>query len=110
MPTEIAIVAVLVILLIAALVVAAFFVTLVRPWLRGVLYGAPVSLIQVVAMRLRGNPPMMLIDSYIALRRSGVNATIADVENVYIDCRNRVRNAGDLVELVQSRQSNGARS
>jgi hypothetical protein len=92
--------------LIATIVVIAVFAALTRPWLRGFLYGAPVPLIHILAMRLRGNPPMMLIDAYIALRRSGIETTIAEVENIYIDCRTRVRDAGDLADLVKSRQAN----
>jgi hypothetical protein len=86
-----------------AVVVVSVFVLLVRPWLRAVLHGAPVSPIQIVAMRLRGNPPVLLIDAYIALKRAGLSETIGDVENVYIDARNRVTTSDDLVEAIRRR-------
>ena len=55
-------------------------------------------------MRLRGNPPMLLVDAYIALKRSGMSATIYDVENVYIDNRNHILTSDELVELVRQRE------
>ena len=90
--------------MLAFFVVAVFAVVLVlRPWLRAFLHGAPVSVIQIVGMRLRGNPPEILIDAFIALRRAGLVVTIADVENAYFDGKNRVSNSNDLVEIVKKR-------
>jgi len=79
------------------------FLMVVRPWLRALGHGRPVSLISIVVMRLRGNPPLLLIDAYIALHRSGVDISIAEVENTYIDNRIRVRNSEDLVHFVKSK-------
>jgi len=84
----------------AALLVIAFFVVVVRPWMRTFFHGLPVSIIQIIAMRLRGNSPSLLIDSYISLKRAKVMTTIEDVENVYIDARNRILTSDDLVKLV----------
>jgi uncharacterized protein YqfA (UPF0365 family) len=78
------------------------FTFVARPWLRAAASGAPVSIFSVLGMRLRGNPPILLVDAYVALRRAGVNASIADVEGAYIDHRTRVRTHDDLVELVKS--------
>jgi uncharacterized protein YqfA (UPF0365 family) len=75
---------------------------LARPWLRALASGAPVSLLSLVGMRMRGSPAILLIDTYIALRRAGVNASIVDVEGAYIDHRTRVRTRDDLVELVKN--------
>src|SRR5688500_15427876 len=77
-----------------------FLLLLARPWIRAAASGCPVSLLSILGMRLRGSPPSLVVDAYIALRRSGVNATIADVEGVYIDKRTRVRSRDDLVALV----------
>ncbi|MEX0613159.1 MAG: flotillin-like FloA family protein [Pirellulales bacterium] len=76
---------------------------LMRPWLRAAASGAPVSMMSILGMRLRGNPPEMLIDAYIALKRAGVNANISGVEGVYIDSRTRVRSRDDLIALVKSK-------
>lgn len=101
MPPEFAFVIALVLLLCLMLGVAIIFLTLARPWLRAVLYGTPVPLVTIFAMRLRGNPPLLLVESYIVLKRSGVATTIGEVESVYVDSRTRVRDRDDLVELVQ---------
>ena len=84
-----------------ALIVLAGVALLVRPWLRALMYGTPVSVFDVLGMRLRGNPPVLLIDAYIALHRAGVSVTIRDVETVYVDNRNRISTSDSLVELVQ---------
>jgi uncharacterized protein YqfA (UPF0365 family) len=84
-----------------ALVVAFAFVLVLRPWLRAFLHGAPVSIFHIVAMRLRGNPPWLLIDAYIALRRADLGVTIGDIENAFVGGRNRVLTSEDLVELVK---------
>ena len=80
----------------------------VRPWLRAAFHGTPISLVSIVSMRLRGNPPLLLIDAYIALKRAGIDASIVDVENAYIDSRTRVKTAPDLVALVKQRAENAA--
>jgi uncharacterized protein YqfA (UPF0365 family) len=79
------------------------FLMVVRPWLRALGHGTPVSMVSIIGMRLRGNPPVLLIDAYIALHRASVATTIADVENTYIDNRTRVRNSEDLVHFVKSK-------
>lgn len=86
-----------------ALVVVSVFLLFVRPWLRAFLHGAPVSIVQIAGMRLRGNPPSLLIDAYIALKRADVVVTIGQVENVYIDARNRVSTSDELTEIVEKR-------
>ncbi len=85
-----------------ALIVLAVLALLMRPWLRAALHAAPVPLPQIIGMRLRGNPPLLLIDAYISLRRAGISTTIGEVENVYIDSRNRILTSNDLVELVRA--------
>jgi hypothetical protein len=48
---------------------------------------APVSIFHTVATRLHGNPPWLLIDAYIAIRRADLGVTIGDVENAFVDGR-----------------------
>jgi uncharacterized protein YqfA (UPF0365 family) len=79
------------------------FASVGRHWLRATTSGAPITLISVIGMRLRGSPPALVIDAYITLKRSGSPATISDVEGMYIDNRTRVRSSTDLVELVNNR-------
>ena len=82
------------------------FPLFILPWLRAFMTDADVPLTQIIGMRLRGNPPVLLIDAYIVLKRQNVSATIVDVEEVYIDSRTRVSSSSDLVELVK-RSVNG---
>ena len=83
------------------LVAIVAFMLIVRPWLRAFLHGTPVSLLRIVAMRLRGNPPWLLIDAYGTLKRAGSNVTMSDVEIAYIDARNQILTSDDLVELIE---------
>jgi uncharacterized protein YqfA (UPF0365 family) len=73
-----------------------------RPWMRATASGAPISLISVLGMRLRGSPPLLVVDAYVLLKRSGVDVSIADVEIAYIEYKTRVRSRDDLVELVKA--------
>jgi uncharacterized protein YqfA (UPF0365 family) len=84
------------------LIVIAVVVLLGRPWFRAFMHGTPVALVSIVAMRLRGNPPSILVDAYIALKRAGVSTSIGEVENAYIDARNRIVTSDDLVKLVKA--------
>lgn len=95
--------AIISIVMLFALIMVAVLVLVGRHWLRAFLHGTPVPLISIIAMRLRGNPPSLLIDAYIMLRRAQISTTIGDVENAYIDARNRVATSDDLVELVKKR-------
>ena len=89
----------------------AFIPLVARPWVRAAFYGTPISMLSVIGMRMRGNPPTLLIDAYSALRRASINTSISDVESVYIDSRTRVKSATDLVALVKERsQDSGSKN
>jgi uncharacterized protein YqfA (UPF0365 family) len=75
--------------------------TVFRPWLRGMLSQAPVSLIEVVGMSLRGNPPGLLVDVLIILRHRGVMVSAAEVERTYIALGKQPMTAAELAERVQ---------
>ena len=88
-------------IVVVAVFAAALFSFLIGPWLRAFLHGTPVSMLQIVAMRLRGNPVGLVIDAYIALRRAGVEVSCATVENTYVNGRNGIRTSDDLVRSVE---------
>ena len=90
-----------VVALMGVLVVFVFALSMARPWLRAMMSGAPVSLISILGMRLRGTPPNLVIDAYIQLRMRGNETGLADVERQYIAQQQRVRSSGDLVDLVE---------
>jgi uncharacterized protein YqfA (UPF0365 family) len=105
-PTEVMVV--IVILLIAAvLATLAIFVALLRPWLRAFLSGTPVTAIRILAMRLRGNPPDLLVDAYGTLKRGGSSVSIDELETAYMDARSRVATAEDLVQVIRKRETTG---
>jgi uncharacterized protein YqfA (UPF0365 family) len=79
-----------------------FFLLGARPWMKAAARGAPVSFFSIVGMRLRGNPVSLILDAYIALKRAGVEASIAGVEGVYMDNKTRIRTHDDLVALVKT--------
>jgi uncharacterized protein YqfA (UPF0365 family) len=84
--------------LIVALV---FYGFLFRPWVRAAASGAPISVLSILGMRLRGNPVTLLVDAFTVLKHSGIDVSIADVELAYIKQRTRVRTADDLVGLIK---------
>jgi uncharacterized protein YqfA (UPF0365 family) len=90
-------------LLTCGVVIAGFF----RIWVRAFTSGAPVPWPCLIGMRLRGNPPRLLVDAYIALLHGGTRATIAEVEKVFIANRSQVMFADDLVRLVRQQHAKG---
>jgi uncharacterized protein YqfA (UPF0365 family) len=82
-------------------VMAYFSFAIARPWIRSALSGNPISMITILAMRLRGTPVWLLLDSYIQLRHRGSTATIAEGEHQYLANRSRIRNAPNLIDFVE---------
>lgn len=81
----------------------AFVLWIAKPWLRALMHGVPVSLFHILGMRLRGNPPTILVDAYIKLHRAGDDVTLMELEHTYIDSRSRILSDLDLVEVFESR-------
>jgi uncharacterized protein YqfA (UPF0365 family) len=89
---------------IAACVVLMIMFFLLKPWLNAIFSGAAVPLGVIIGMRLRGNPPKLLIDAYATMIQSGEKTSIADVESVYIANRNQATDIDSLVRLVQEHE------
>lgn len=86
-----------------------FVMFLLKPWRHAFFSGTPVPMIAIIGMRLRGNPPMLLIEAYGRLRRSGVETSMSEVEAVYLQDRGRGPDVDALVELVRHyRRERGA--
>ena len=60
-----------VILLLFSLVIFVAIVFLAAPWMRAFMSGAPISLVQLIGMRLRGVPPNLVVDSVVTLVHRG---------------------------------------
>ena len=78
-------------------------VRVVSPWIRAKCGGAKVTLLHIAAMRLRGCPPGLICDAYVSLVQRGVEPNLAEIESTYLANRTRIRDLGDLLELLESR-------
>lgn len=77
-----------------------------RVWLRAFLNGGRVSVIDILGMRLRGNPPGLLVDALLVLQHRGVEASLPDVESTYLAHTGMPLSPIELAELVQQRLEN----
>lgn len=92
----------LLVMLLSLVAVAYTFLMLLRPWLRAVTSGTPVSVLTILGMRLRGNPPDLILSAYTSLVFAGDDAPLSEVESVYIANRGTIRNAQDLIDAVRA--------
>ncbi len=74
---------------------------LLRPWLHALFSGAAIPLARIIGMRLRGNPPKLLIDAYVTMIHAGETTSINDVESVYIANKSQAVDTDSLVRLVR---------
>ncbi len=73
---------------------------IMRPWIKAVLTACPVGFINILGIRLRGNPINLLIDAYIILCKSGHDTAMGVVECIYINNRLKIKTPEDLAELT----------
>lgn len=86
---------VILILAIIALVCAIVVFSFLNTWLKAMLAGAPVSMLTLVAMRLRGVPYGMIIDSRIMAVKAGLDLTVNQLEEHYLA-------EGHLIPTIQA--------
>lgn len=84
-----------VILGIVALVAFAVIISFINTWLKALLAGAPVSMLTLIAMRLRGVPYGMIVDSRIMAVKAGLDLTINQLEEHYLA-------EGHLIPTIQA--------
>lgn len=80
---------------IGVLVLGVVVITFFNVWLRALLAGAPVSLLNLVAMRLRGVPYAMIVDARITAVKAGIQLGADELEAHYLA-------EGNLVQTVQA--------
>ena len=75
----------------------AFFVivSFINTWLKAMLAGAPVGMLTLIAMRLRGVPYGMIVDSRIMAVKAGLDLTINQLEEHYLA-------EGHLIPTIQA--------
>ena len=74
----------IVILGVAALLIAGIIFSFFSVWLRSRLAGAPVSMLNLVAMRLRQVPYALIVDVRIRATKAGIAMTIDEVEAQFL--------------------------
>ena len=76
-----------------------------RPWLKLKTSSGQGSILYIVGMRLRGNPPSLIIDAYLSLLHSGEQVNLREVESCYIVNRSRITDTHDLVDALHKRET-----
>ena len=80
---------------IVALVAFVVIISFINTWLKALLAGAPVSMLTLIAMRLRGVPYGMIVDSRIMAVKAGLDLTINQLEEHYLA-------EGHLIPTIQA--------
>ncbi|MBI4623392.1 MAG: flotillin-like protein FloA [Verrucomicrobia bacterium] len=73
-----------VVLGVAALIVFGIVASFFSVWLRALLAGAPVSIFNLVAMRLRQVPYSVMVDARIRATKAGIKLSIDDIEAQFL--------------------------
>lgn len=77
---------------------------LLQPWVRAYFPGGALPLSTIIGMRLRGNPPMLLIDAYLTMLKSGERASVDIIEALYIANKSNATDVDTLVRLVREHE------
>ena len=80
---------------IVAVVALVVVISFINTWLKAMLAGAPVSILTLIAMRLRGVPYGMIVDSRIMAVKAGLDLTINQLEEHYLA-------EGHLIPTIQA--------
>ncbi len=80
---------------IIAVVALVVVISFINTWLKAMLAGAPVSILTLIAMRLRGVPYGMIVDSRIMAVKAGLDLTINQLEEHYLA-------EGHLIPTIQA--------
>jgi len=86
---------VFIILGVFVIVVAAIIFSFFSVWLRAMLAGAPVGMINMLAMKLRQVPFSLIVDARVTAKKAGIEIDIDDIEAHYLA-------GGNVVPTVQA--------
>jgi uncharacterized protein YqfA (UPF0365 family) len=92
------------VLLMMILVFAGVTLMLFAPWMRGFLSGAPVSILQLLGMRLRGVPARLIVDAVITLVHRGHahdRKLVSLAESTYLAQRGLIQDSTQLADMVE---------
>jgi uncharacterized protein YqfA (UPF0365 family) len=88
------------------LILIVMLVFLAPPWMRAFMSGAPVTLLQIIGMRLRGVPPYLIVDSVVTLVHRGHpfdRRLCYEAESLYLAQRGMIQSPEQLADLVEKR-------
>jgi uncharacterized protein YqfA (UPF0365 family) len=83
-PGQRLLIAVVVVLALLMLALAIAFARLMGPWVQSLLSGAPVSFVELLAMRLRKIPPREIVRLRIMAVQAGVPLTTTQLQSAYL--------------------------
>ena len=90
--------------LVFVLLAAAFMLSLFPAWMRSFLGGAPVMVLQIIGMRLRGVPPGLVVDGLVTLVHRGIPHDLSRVrlaETIYLAQRGLVDSPAQLADMME---------
>jgi uncharacterized protein YqfA (UPF0365 family) len=93
----------LLVIALAVLVACVLSSLLIPIWIKALASGVPISILRLVGVRLRGHPARLLVDAHILLVKQGEVATLDETEYLFMQNRNRIHYAEDLVRLVKEK-------
>jgi uncharacterized protein YqfA (UPF0365 family) len=88
---------------VAALIVAGIIVSFFSVWLRARLAGAAVSMLNLVAMRLRQVPYSLIVDARIRAAKAGIPLSIDEIEAQYLAGGNVIACVHALIAAQKAR-------
>jgi uncharacterized protein YqfA (UPF0365 family) len=74
---------------------------LLGPWLLARAAGAPVSVVQILGMRMRGSDPRAVVGTWNALRQLGEEVPLNELETVYLGLPPTQRDTASLLRAVR---------
>ncbi len=86
---------VFIIIVVFAVVIAAIVFSFFSVWLRAMLAGAPVGMLNLLAMKLRQVPFSLIVDARVTAKKAGIEIPIDDIEAHYLA-------GGNVVPTVQA--------
>lgn len=96
------IIIILLIPLMTLAMMAVCFFTIVQPWLKATMSGGPVSVAQILGMRLRRSPVPLLLDEYLTCVHQQQDIGLAEIESIYIANRMDIYDQDDLHRHVEA--------
>ncbi len=93
------------VLCIIMLGICVIFISLLSKWLKAIASGTPIHILRLLGIKLRGNPIDLLIDAHVVLSKENVTDNLDETEYTYIQNKNRIHSAEDLVRLVKEKKA-----